>query len=500
MLSRCRLFLHPVNFLLLLFLCNNMPAAAQSYEGYSGAPYSGVYAIVTSPADILNHRVRGDVNLAGFSTGIGNNIIRFKYSQRNNDDAGITWKEPVTRNGKMFFNTDVFGPGFLIRLSDKHAIALTTRARVMANVFGADKAILNTALPDTISGAFINHSLQLHDLSVHAHAWKEIALTYSREIAHNDYGVWKLGLSAKYLGGISAVSLHARGLGYVLDTFFDPGAGRRQGVVTNLNGSLAFGYTKNLDSLTANDITSFSNHSLGLDVGVSYEFRDEMQVYETKYSARTDNYVWKIGASITDIGFIRYPRQQTKWVAAKFNKNSYLLDDLAPPADSSDLSQQYNYYKTLFKINTESTLLTMQLPTTLHLTYDRYFNQWLGVQAQLHVPLMLSKISYYNGNYNPVSVQITPRAEAPWGGFYMPFSYNSISGMHVGMALRLGPLVIGSGSFINSRFLRTKTADAYFILRVPIFGYRPFLPKIFKDEGPKFSKKQRRMLNCPSSR
>lgn len=484
--------------LLILLLCGIAKSYAQSYTGYHSAAYSGVYAIVTSPADILNHRVRGDLNLGGFSVSGGNNIVSFKYAQRNNDDGGISFKEPVTRKGKLFFNTDVFGPGLLLRLSDKHAFAITTRARAMVNVHGVDPAILNTALPDTIAGNYINHSLSLNDLTVTAHAWKEVALTYSREIAHNDYGVWKLGLSAKYSGGISAASLHTRNLSYVLDTFFDPGAGRRQGIINNTTGSIAFGYTKNIDSLTERDFRSFKNHGIGLDVGVSYEYRDEMQVYETKYSERTDNYVWKIGASITDIGFIRYPKQQTSWVAARFTGNSYLLDDLAPPSDSTGIDQKYNYYQKLFKVNTEPTLLTMQLPTTLHLSYDRYFNKWLGIQAQANVPLVFSKLSYYDGTYNPVSVSVTARVEAPWGGLYMPFSYNSISGVGVGAALRLGPLVVGSGSIINSRFFKTKGADIYFILRIPLFGYREFSPKKFMDEGPKFSKKQRRMLNCPS--
>ena len=70
--------------------------------------------------------------------------------------------------------------------------------------------------------------------------------------------------------------------------------------------------------------------------------------------------------------------------------------------------------------------------------------------------------------------------------------------MQAGAALRLGPLVIGSASLINTRFFKTKGTDVYFILRIPLFGYREFNPLKFKDAGPGFSKKQRRMLNCPA--
>jgi len=471
---------------------------AQSYTGYHSSAYSGVYGIVTNPADILNHRTRADINLAGVSVGVGNNTVAFKYANRNNDQAGFSFKDPITRKGKLNFNTDVFGPSFMVKLSDKHALALTTRARVMANVHGISPVILNMALPDTINASLINHNLSLSDMSVNAHAWKEVALTYSRQFANAVYGVWKLGVSAKYLGGISAVSMHSRNLSYVLDTFFDPGVGRRQGIVMNTQGNIALGYTSNIDSITQQDITSFKNRGLGLDIGVSYEFRDEMQVYETSYSDKTANYIWKIGASITDIGFIRYPKEQTKWVAAKFSGNNYLLDDLAPPTDSTGIDQQYNYYSKLFKVNTQSTPITMHLPATLHLTYDRYINKWLGVQGQVNVPLVFSTLSYYEGNYNPVAVFVTPHAETPWGGVYMPVSYNTISGMQVGAALRLGPLVIGSASIFRSRFFKTKSSDAYLILRIPFFGYREYKEKKYKEK-PKLSRRERRQLYCPTA-
>jgi hypothetical protein len=473
-------------------------AVAQSYIGYHSSAYSGVYAIVTSPADILNHRVRGDINLVGISTGIGNNVIKFSYKKRNDDNGGVTFPDPIKKDGKMNFNTDVFGPSVLIRLSDKNAIALTTRARVFTNLHGIATPLLNSILPDTLRSYLVGNRLSLSNMSVNAHAWKEVALTYSRQIANTDFGVWKAGVSVKYLGGIAAVSLNTNNLSYIHDSIVDPADNKTKDALINGQGTVAFGYTKNIDSLTANDFFSFKNPGIGLDIGVSYEFRDEMQVYETLYSDRTANYIWKVGASITDIGFIRYNKQQTKGVAANLKGNTYTLDQMSLPSDSTEAYQIANYYKRLFNANTEPPEMNMQLPTTLHLTYDRYFNKWLGVQGQIDIPLLFSKISYYTGNYNPVAVHVTPRAEIPLGGLYLPVSYNSISGFQAGAALRLGPLVIGSSSIINSRVLgKTKTADVYFILRVPIFGYREFKNRTASQQQPKLTRKQKRLLDCP---
>lgn len=477
-------------------------ATAQSYTGYQSAAYNGVYAVLNSPADILNHRFRGDINLAGISAGISNNTIRFKYKNRKDDYGGTSWANPITKSGKAFFNTDVFGPSVLVRLSDKNAFALTTRARVMANIHGVSKYLLNSMLQDTIDAALVGSNLAISNMSLQAHAWKEIALTYSRQVAISDYGVWKAGISLKYLGGMHAVNFYTNKLSFVHDSVLDIRTGRNKDAVFNIYGNAGISYTKNLDSVasnTANDYLSFKNPGAGLDIGVSYEHRDEMQVYETSYSDKTASYIWRIGASITDIGVIRYAAPQTNSVVATASGSSYLIDQLSPPSDSSDIYQLSNYYQKLLNTRSGPSAFTMQLPTTLHLTYDRFFNKVLGVNAQLNVPLVFSKLNFYSGNYNPLAVTVTPRAEITWAGLYMPFSYNSVSGLQVGTALRLGPLVIGSGSLINTRMFKTKTADLYFILRIPFFGYKEFKNKDSKGSASRLTKKQRRELNCPAN-
>ncbi len=481
---------------LIAFFCK-----AQSYTGYQSTAYAGVYSILNNPADILNHRVRGDFNLAGICAGVGNNAVTFKYKKRNEDRSGIYFPDPIKKNGRANFNTDVFGPSLLIRLSDKNAFAVSTRARVMANVYRVSDLILNSLLQDTIDGSLINNNLSINNMSLNAHAFKEVAVTYSREIAHTDFGAWKAGVSLKYLGGVAAFSFGTNKLSFIHDSIFDTRSGANKDAVINAQGTVFVSYTKNLDSLSDNtsDYLSFKNRGLGIDLGVSYEYREEMQVYETAYSDKTNNYIWKIGAAITDIGTIRYNRRQTKGILAKALGNIYTIDELKPPSDSNDIYQLNNYYNNLFKTRTESSALSMQLPATLHLSYDRYFNTVLGIQAQVNIPLVFSRLNLYNGNYNPVSVVITPRAEISWAGLSVPLSYNSISGFSMGACMRLGPLVIGSASIINARiFRRTKSADTYFILRIPLFGYRAYHNNIFKPAKPKVTKRQRQQLNCPA--
>ncbi len=473
---------------------------AQSYPGYHSSSYTGVYGILTNPADILNHRFRADFNIVGFFTQLNNNLVSFKYHQSDGDN--ITRPDHFSKMGKLNFNTDVFGPSFLLRLSDKHALALTTRARVMANINGVGINLLNLAIPETLDPSLVKADLSINNTSIRVHGWTEFALTYSRQVGITDYGVWKAGISLKYLSGVGAFSLNTNKLAFSYnDSLYDPVDNKSKPALTNLQGTIAIGYTKNLDSLGANlsDYISFTNPGIGMDIGVNYEYRDEMQVYETAYSDKTRNYIWRIGASITDIGFIRYSKNQALAVTAKFSGNTYFTDNLKPPSDSTSIQQMVNYYQTILPTRTEPSAITMQLPTALHLTYDRFFNIWLGVQAQVNVPLIFSTLDQYMGTHNPVSVCITPRAEISWCGLYLPVSYNSISGFQAGASIRLGPLVIGSGSLINTRLLnKTRGVDAYLILRVPFFGYREFKEKI-KSKRIHLSKSERKALSCPAN-
>jgi hypothetical protein len=471
---------------------------AQSYTGYHSSAYTGVYGILNNPADILNHRQRADFNIVGISASGGNSIFSFRYKQVDNDNGGFFFPDPITKNGKANINADIFGPSLMIRLSDKHAFAITTRARAIVNAHGISHPILNLLAQNHIDSVLIGTPFALSNMSVNTHAWKEVALTYSRQIANDDYGVWKIGASVKYLGGLAALSFGTNKLSFTYDSVPDPAdAARKKDAIINNTGTLRLDYTKIPDSFPADEYISFKNPGIGLDVGVSYEYRDEMQVYENSYSDKTASYIWRIGASITDIGFVRYNKKDMDGLAVNFAGTNYLVDQLTAPSDSSSGQQIGNYYKNLFNARSEPSALTMQLPTTLHLSYDRYFNKVVGLQAQLNIPLMLSRINFYTGNYNPVSFSVTPRAEIPLGGLYVPVSYNSLSGFQMGAALRLGPLVIGSASIINTRIIgRTKAADVYFILRVPFFGYREYKEKKYNDNK-KLSKKERRLLDCP---
>src|SRR4051812_26303519 len=141
--------LHQILYLLLsCCLFTIYTAKAQSFTGYDVASYSGVYGTLYNPANILDNRVKADINLVGLSSAEENNVVKIKFKYTENAVSIIS---PTRKTGMGSFQTDVLGPSFMIRLSDKHAFAVSTRFRTQSNVDKLDASAVNLSLLKDVS-------------------------------------------------------------------------------------------------------------------------------------------------------------------------------------------------------------------------------------------------------------------------------------------------------------------------------------------------------------
>ena len=482
-------------FLFLIGLCVGTRATSQSYTGYDVSSYTGVYGTLFNPANILDHRFKADINLLGASEFVQNNLAKFNFGSKTNP-ANVPLV--ITRNGRGETLTDVMGPGFMVRLNDKNAIAVTSRFRFQANADKLDPALMNIALhedPTPFSGSTVH----LNGGSFQAHAWNELALTYSRQIGVSDYGVWKGAISLKLIGGQGGAYLTANHLSFIYNDSVkvDLAEQVKYGGIVNANGNLNLNYSDFIDDWTNGyRYQFFKQPGLGADVGVTYEYRDVLQVYESGYNEQTSNYKWKAGASVSDIGSIRYHSSPNSY-NSHLTGQQYVFEDLLIPADSTSLVSIANFYKHKFPGTTSDTRFSMALPTTLHLTFDYAFNEWISAAAHLALPIILSPFPYYIGTHTPAYLSVTPRAEISWAGFYLPLTYRFGAGFQSGIAARVGPLTLGSASLFNIGIARqSKSADAYVILRIPLFKTHRSDSEETTD-GSKLSKRGANMLRCP---
>lgn len=468
---------------------------AQSYTGYDVASYTGVYRTLFNPANILDHRFRADINLLGFSSAFQNNVLSIDAKDKTNYTR-VPF--PITKTGRGAALSDVLGPGFMLRLDDKNAIAVTSRFRFAANADRLDKNLLNIALQDDAS-SFNKDFINLKGGSLQAHAWNELAFTYSRQIGVSDLGVWKGAISLKVLGGQGGAYLTANHLSFTFNDSLraDFAQQIKYSGAVNSTGNINVNYSDFIDDWTNNyQYKFFRQLGLGADIGVTYEYRDVMNVYETAYNEETDNYKWKAGASISDIGSIRY-RSSPNSYNTHLTGQQYIFEDLKAPPDSTSLVSIANWIKKKVPGTPSDTYFTMMLPTTLHLTFDYAFNPFLSAAAHLSMPIITTQPAYYIGTHTLTQLNITPRAELSWVGFYLPLTYQFAGGFQTGMALRVGPLTIGSASLINVGILRkSKSADGYFILRIPFFKNGKS-ENNNEPEHTHWSRFKQRILQCP---
>ncbi len=99
----------------------------------------------------------------------------------------------------------------------------------------------------------------------------------------------------------------------------------------------------------------------------------------------------------------------------------------------------------------------LQVGIDYHVQKGFYLN--LNGQISLQAAANFKNPSYSN------SVTFTPRYEGSSLGLFVPVNYNSVSHFNAGVAFKLGPFFVGSGSVISTLLGTGKQADVYFGLQ-----------------------------------
>ena len=113
--------------------------------------------------------------------------------------------------------------------------------------------------------------------------------------------------------------------------------------------------------------------------------------------------------------------------------------------------------------------IKVSLPTTLNLSVDYRIAQPFFVNLSTRFNLTNKSNAYTAAYANEVS--LTPRVESEFLGAYLPISYNQISKTNIGLALRLGPFVVGSNTILGNLTKSSKEFNFFFGVR---FGHRAY--------------------------
>lgn len=240
----------------------------------------------------VNSKLRVDIDLFSGSGLAGNDYFNIDFYSIINGEAGFDSgiKMNPTNQNNFLFNLDILGPSFMINLSPKHSVALTTRARGILNLNNINGELYE-ALED---GLDESKSIQaeMENLNGTFHGWAEFGISYGRLLIEKPGKTLTGGISLKYLKGAGGMYINSS----KLNGNYDSGSGTLM-----TSGDFIYVTSQEFDS----DAFSLSNtgSGVGIDFDMTYEYKGNKV---TDIENPSNGYKLKVGLAIVDVGRISY--------------------------------------------------------------------------------------------------------------------------------------------------------------------------------------------------
>ncbi|NJN27246.1 MAG: OmpA family protein [Cyclobacteriaceae bacterium] len=462
--------------LLLLLTAAYTPLLAQDWMGLHSSNYAGVQGISLQPASIADSRYKFQMNLFSFNTTVSNNYYAIENADFRNLKFDFDFDELITlsknKDRGAFLSSDVYAPlSFMLTTTPKSAIGITVRSRSMVNIDGVSPEMADFIDEQIDSDDFVIDPGQTFDVSNmygEVHSWGELGFTYARIFMDQGTHFLKAGTTVKLMSGIGSGYVYVNNLNY---------SGLTDDRVDVANLDVRSGYSDNISPDDDNDFEYklFQNFSVGLDLGVVYEFRPNIESY--KYSMdgadgliRRDKnkYKYKVGFSLLDLGGIKYNKSNDS------GNVSGSADDLDINDLEGDLDEILEDY---FNFERGGSY-RMGLPTRMVGEFDYRVSNVFYLNFTTQLGLKGGSSDVEKTRYIS-TLALTPRLEGRSFGVALPLSYDKFSSFNSGVSFRAGPLIVGSRDVVSAFVFGKdpRSVDLHFGLR---FGI-PFRKKKDKD-------------------
>lgn len=431
---------------LCLFVCvlglAPLASQAQNMLGLTTSRYAGTNANYLNPSLAADSPFRYYVNLATANVHIDNNYVRYRapfsllsllsgtvprqyYLPNGTIDFQTGYTEEILdgqpKNGTLW--GDGHGPAVMLPVGQKGRLTLSTRLRAVAQVTGASENLLSALRTNLDAPSLLSIPNRIDPFSVATNTYSEMAVSYALPVWENENGRLLIGATLKRLTGLSAGYVVNRGLTYELGE--DPAT--KQGTLTVTNIDADLGFTTYLNKRTL-DLKTLLDHNApgrgwGFDIGATYLLGAYLQ----------------LGVALNDIGRIRYQGE------------SYTLNrtnTVFRPTDFERLNSTEGFY-TVIRNKLQPTDQTpgfdTALPTAITFSADYQTNSPVGINV---VYIQDTQGVTVGSIRQPTLVSVTPRYENRYFGLLLPLLYLN-HGVAAGMALRAGPLTIGSDNLLG---------------------------------------------------
>lgn len=415
---------------------------AQEQLGLQVERYSGINSIYLNPSANTISPLKWDINLVGVGVFADNNYayiqdasaikllknrnstIEYIGDLEGSPDPNALYADffDNQRKKSVYVNTKILGPSFMVSMNG-HSFGVFTNVRTMSSAQKAPAALGYYELEQQIE----DQVFQVNKFQVASMAWSEIGVNYAATILRNNFGELAVGASAKYLQGYEAAFFKNHET--VGAAFMSPDSLQING------GRISFGYATNINTENGSYDFQRNGAGVGFDLGATYINTSE----EGQYN-------WKVGASILDIGQIKFKKRAALHTVNTTDVYNILLSEfesVSTEEDVVELISSQALTDSLASLSNDK--FAVQLPTALSIQADFALSEKLYLNAT-----MIRRVSFGKPMVKRANMfALSPRYETRWFGVTIPLVLYDDTNFHLGTSFRLGPLTVGSDNVLT---------------------------------------------------
>lgn len=473
---------------------------AQHSLGLLIGDHNTPYAYSLNPALTRgNLSNRAYVNWWGTSLSFDNNFMKynapFRLSKWMNNDFPA---ENVNANGTLAFNqswlptdltvkdwklnylNEVYGPSIFIPLDDFGGFGFGVRGVSGFSVNGLNGqlgGVFRYGLGDSTGGlrSLKGTTVNQGEFSLNTEKYQEWYMTFAGYTQPNSINSWRWGFTAKLLIGMGMAHLGSDNMTFTVqnDQAID---------IQQMNAR--FFHTD--DRSASSTLTSpyglkfdFMNGAgAGMDLGFMYEFRPNANRINNSLSfcdrEKFEQYKWKFGASITDLGFISYDGKGSEIVSianSAYQVDPNIVNALQYTQGMDRFDQVDEKFFGQLDANPINSFVSYS-PTALNVQFDNAVNSVFHLGGYWTQSLKgKNSVGLRRSSY----LSVVPRWQTEKAELGIPVTLASdYNKLNLGIYGRLGPLIIGTdnlaglGQFLNNDHFTG--ASFYFGFRSKIGG------------------------------
>jgi hypothetical protein len=432
-----------------LFALLSSGLLAQEFLGISQSRYAGIQGVYANPAFSTLNQMKREIGGVGYEFAFSNNFMGINgtllndlrsltiYTSSFRDSYTYDNYSPTAPGQSNFLlNTSIQGPSFTTRLLKERAgFSIYTRRRSYFNVNNIDNAFFKQIYEGFKYQPLQNVNLQDNNFEFQFMSWKEIAANFSLRVLNVDRHRLVVGVTPKFILGGNAIYLKSNGFNYSV---------LNDSTIRVRSANLEFSHSSGFSLPKINFTSPFSQilQDLGQSPGTGYCF-DLGAFYEFKTSKNADVYRLRVGASLTDLGSIRYQE-------SIFSRDFYLQDSATISLNdfkSLDVNKIDTSFINNFLSKPPAEYFSMRLPTAFQLTADFRLNRWMYVAGSAFLPFDVPE--RFGGVKQIRRFTVTPHLEFEQVSIMLPYSSNNYDQANLGFAFRAKGMWIGTNDFLT---------------------------------------------------